>query len=194
MRTAACLLVLTLTLAAAPAETADRDRDRYQPRYGQEAYRHGFLIGFSVGAGGMAPDPCDECGVAAGGEVHLGAMASRSVAVVFEAAGVARGDLAHGMAGVGAQWWPDTTGRFWLKAGLGVGAMDDTDDCDFGCFDDIDFEDENGYVYPTVFGAAGFEFVRSGNFTMDIQVRGMLTDEPHRTARNLSVNVGFNWY
>ena len=182
------LLALAALAAALPAEAADRDRGRYGPRYVSEVYRHGFLVGFSVGAGGLAPDPCDECGVAAGGEVHLGAMASRSVAVVFEAAGVARGDLAHAMAGVGAQWWPDPSGRFWLKGGLGVGAMDESDDFEF------DFDDNDGYVYPTVFGAAGFEFVRSGSFTMDVQLRGMLTDEPRREARSLSVNIGFNWY
>jgi len=196
MRLAATFLGLAVLSGTASAESADwrRDRDRDRdPRYAREVYRHGFLIGFSVGAGGMAPDPCDECGVAAGGEVHLGAMASRSVAVVFEAAVVARGDLAHAMGGVGAQWWPDPAGRFWVKAGLGVGAMDNSS-CDFGCFDELDFENSNGYVYPTVFGSAGFEVVRSGNFTMEAQLRGMLTDEPHRTARSVSVNIGFNWY
>jgi len=193
MRVAAALMGLALVAGADPAQA--RDRGRYGPRYVSEVYRHGFLIGFSLGAGGLAPDPCDECGVAAGGEVHLGAMASRSVAVVFEVAGVARGDLAHAMGGVGAQWWPDPAGRFWLKAGLGVGAMDDST-CEFGCFDDfgLDFADDGGYVYPTVFGAAGFEFVRSRSFTMDVQLRGMFTDEPRRSARSVSVNVGFNWY
>jgi hypothetical protein len=119
------------------------------------------------------------------------------VAVVFEGAATGRGDVAHGMAGVGAQWWPDPSGRFWLRAGLGVGALDHTDSCDdfdFDCFDDFDIDDDDGYLFPTAFGAAGFEIVRSGNFTLDVLVRGMVTDERHRTARSMSVNVGFNWY
>lgn len=197
MRLAATFLGLAVLAAPATAESTqwrrDRDRDR-DPRYTREVYRHGFLIGFSLGAGALEPDGCDDCGVAAGGELHLGAMASRSVAVVFEGAVVGRGDVAHGMAGVGAQWWPDPSGRFWLKAGLGVGALDNTGNCAFGCLDEFDIDDDNGYLFPTAFGAAGFEVVRSGNFTMDVLVRGMVTDERHRTARSMSINVGFNWY
>jgi hypothetical protein len=198
MRLTATFLGLAVLGAAATASPADwRDRDRDRDRYARENYRHGFLIGFSLGAGALEPDGCDDCGVAGGGELHMGAMASRSVAVVFEGAATARGDVAHGMAGVGAQWWPDPSGRFWLRAGIGVGALDHTDNCDafdFDCVDDFDFDDDDGYLFPTVFGAAGFEVIRSGSFTMDVLARGMVTDERHRTARSMSVNVGFNWY
>src|SRR4029079_14782584 len=84
---AAALLALAM---AVPLEARPRHRRSSSP-YDRE----GFLIGFSVGAGAIGPDPCPDCGVSAGGEVHLGAMASSygDVAVMLEAGGVARDDL-----------------------------------------------------------------------------------------------------
>jgi hypothetical protein len=156
--------------------------DRYRRRPIHEVYREGFLVGFSIGAGDLAPDRCEDCGVALGVDVHVGAMASREVAVMVELSGLGRGDLTHGVLAAAAQWWPDPAGRFWVKGGLGVGAQD---------ADDVDDPD---YVYPSLLAAAGVELVRSGRFTIDFQVRGLATKEPDRWARGASVNVGFNWY
>ena len=154
--------------------------------------REGFLIGFSLGAGDLGPDPCDGCGLGVGGDFHIGAMASRSVAVMLEGSFLARDELTHGLFGVAGQFWPDPAGRFWLKAGLGVGSLDR--DRSFGDpFDDFD-DRGHDHVYPTVFGAAGVEVVRSGRFTIDIQARGAATFQSGDTAHSVSVNVGLNWY
>ena len=181
------LAVVALAAAAPPLYAADNTSPN----------RRGLHHRVLAGRGGLEPDGCDDCGVAAGGEFHLGAMASRSVAVIFEGAAIGRGNVAHGMAGVGAQWWPSASGRFWLRGGVGVGALDRQDDCDFDdfdCFDDLDFNDQ-GYLFASAFGAVGVEVVRTGRFTMDVLVRGACcTDERNDTARSLSVNVGFNWY
>ncbi|HET6900290.1 MAG TPA: hypothetical protein VFK70_18200 [Vicinamibacteria bacterium] len=154
--------------------------------------REGFLIGFSLGAGDLGPDPCDDCGLGVGGDFHIGAMASRSVAVMLEGSFLNRDDLTHGLFGVAGQFWPDPAGRFWLKAGLGVGSLDR--DNSFGDhFDDFD-DHGNNHVYPSVFGGAGVEVVRSGRFTLDLQLRGAATFQSGDTAHSVSVNVGANWY
>jgi hypothetical protein len=154
--------------------------------------REGFLIGFSLGAGDLGPDPCDGCGLGVGGDFHIGAMASRSVAVMLEGSFLTRDELTHGLFGVAGQFWPDPAGRFWLKAGLGVGSLDR--DNSFGDhFDDFDDHGHN-HVYPTVFGSAGVEVVRSGRFAIDIQARGAATLQSDDTAHSVSVNVGVNWY
>jgi hypothetical protein len=38
------------------------------------------------------------------------------------------------------------------------------------------------------------EVVRSDRFTIDLQLQGAATREPHRWGRSLSLNLGFNWY
>jgi len=114
------------------------------------------------------------------------------VAVMLEGSFLARDELTHGLFGVAGQFWPDPAGRFWLKAGLGVGSLDR--DHSFGDpFDDFD-DHGHDHVYPTVFGAAGVEVVRSGRFTIDIQARGAATFQSDDTAHSVSVNVGLNWY
>ena len=92
--------VLALAMAA-PLEARPRHRRSSSPYVDRE----GFLVGFSVGAGAIGPDPCSDCGVSAGGEIHVGAMASSygDVAVMLEAGGVARDDLHHAFLVAAAQ-------------------------------------------------------------------------------------------
>jgi len=184
MRPTIALTALLALTALAPAAHA------VDPGIAREVYREGFLIGFSVGAGGLGPDSCDDCGLGVGGDLHIGAMASRSVAVMLEGSFVTRDEVTHGLFGVAGQFWPDPAGRFWLKGGVGVGSLDD--DGSFDRFDD--FDDSNNHVYPTLFGGAGVEVVRSGRFTIDIQARGAATFQRGDTAHSVSLNVGLNWY
>ena len=156
----------------------------------REVHREGFLIGFSLGAGDLGPDPCDDCGLGVGGDFHIGAMASRKVAVMLEGSFVTRDEVTHGLFGVAAQFWPDPAGRFWLKGGIGVGSLDHDNSFSGDPFDDHG----NNHVYPTVFGGAGVEVVRSGRFTIDLQLRGAATFQSGDTAHSVSVNVGANWY
>ena len=184
MRSTIALTAALLVAAAPAAMSADRGGGAH------EVYREGFLIGFSLGAGDLGPDPCDDCGLGVGGDLHIGAMASRSAAVMLEGSFVTRDDVTHGLFGVAAQLWPDPAGRFWLKGGIGVGSLDEDDS--FDRFDD--FDHGNNHVYPTLFGGAGVEVVRSGRFTIDIQARGAATFQRGDTAHSVSLNVGLNWY
>lgn len=182
--------LLATAAAAAPAAATDIVRGR--PIH--EVYREGFLIGFSLGAGDLSPDSCRDCGLGIGGDFHVGAMASREVGVMLELAIVGRGDLTHGLLGVAAQWWPDPAGRFWVKGGVGIGSFDRGNGTLFGDPGFDSFDDSNDYVYPTVFGGGGVEVVRSGRFTIDIQLRGAATRQRGDWGNSVSVNVGLNWY
>lgn len=178
------LAVAVLVLAVASSlEAAPRHRGG---RRGGSPYvdRDGFLIGFSIGAGVIGPDPCTDCGVVAAGEIHLGAMASYygDVAVMLEAGGLGREDLHHAFLAAAAQWWPDPWERFWLRGGIGIGS------------EGADTEENRDAAYPTVLAATGFEAVRSDRFTVDLQAQGVATFGPHRTGRSFTVSVGFNWY
>ena len=182
MRSSARLAVASLSLAVAPAAGAS---PRHRPPYGGGPVdREGFLIGFSGGAGVIAPDPCSDCGVAAAGELHLGAMASDygDVAVMIELGGLVRGDLHHVFLAAAAQWWPDPFERFWLRGGIGIGS------------EGSDTDEHKDSAYPTALAAAGVEVVRSDRFTIDVLLQGAATREPHRWGRSLSVNLGLNWY
>jgi hypothetical protein len=176
--------LLALVAGAPAAVAADRGGVAH------EVYREGFLIGFSLGAGDLGPDPCRDCGLGVGGDFHIGAMASREVAVMLEGSFVTRDDVTHGLFGVAAQFWPDPAGRFWLKGGIGVGSLDEDDSFSGDPFD----TGGNNHVYPTVFGGAGVEVVRSGRFTIDIQARGAATFQHGDTGHSVSLNVGLNWY
>jgi hypothetical protein len=178
VRVAAVLVVLGLLATTAEA----RHYDRYRHK---EVYREGFLIGFSVGAGDLAPDPCRDCGVGLGLDLHAGGMAGREVAFMFELSGMGRGELGHGFAGPVVQWWPEPQSRLWFKGGLGVGSLAGEDDRG---------RRQRERPYASVLGATGVELIRSGTFTMDLQLRGIATQEPREWARSVSVSVGFNWY
>ena len=183
--TIAVSAALLAIVAGAPASRAAD-----QGGVAQDVSREGFLIGFSLGAGDLGPDPCRGCGLGVGGDFHIGAMASREVAVMLEGSFVTRDDLTHGLFGVAAQFWPDPAGRFWLKGGIGVGSLDDDDSFSGDPFDC----GGNNHVYPTLFGGVGVEVVRSGRFTIDLQARGAATFQSGETGHSVSLNVGLNWY
>jgi hypothetical protein len=188
MRTTLVLAAALLVTAASPA----RANDRQYGRPAHEIYREGFLIGFSIGAGGLGPDPCRDCGVGFAADFHLGAMASREVAVMLEGDVVTRADVTHALVGAAAQWWPDPAGRFWVKGGLGIGSLDHDNDAVF--IDDPFDTRSNDYVYPTVFGGGGVEVVRSDRFTIDVQLKGAATRQRGDWGHSVSVSVGLNWY
>ena len=120
MRVLAAVAVFALAVAS-PLAAAPRYRGRRGGGGSPYVDREGFLIGFSVGAGVIGPDPCKDCGVAFAGELHLGAMASTygDVAVMLEAGGLGRENLHHAFLAAAAQWWPDPWERFWLRGGAG---------------------------------------------------------------------------
>ncbi len=152
-----------------------------------EIYREGFLIGFSIGAGAVGPNPCHDCGLAPGAELHLGGMASREFAFMVEAGGLGNSGADHAYLVASGQWWPDPAGRFWAKGGVGVGSGGEDDS-----FDSLHHGNDN--VYGTLMAGGGVEVVRSGRFTIDMQARGIATKEPDRWRRSGIISVGFNWY
>lgn len=177
------LLVAGLALAlAVPASAQPRRRGRRGPSGPID--RYGFVGGFSVGTGVVAPDACSDCGVGFSGEAHVGAMAGyySSVAVMLVGGGTARSDVHHVYLAAAAQWWPDPWERFWLRGGVGIGEQG------------YDGDDGREAAYPTVLGAAGFEVIQTRRFAADILLQGVATHEPGRWGRSLSFNIGFNWY
>jgi len=181
VRILAALAALALA-AGAPLEAGSRYRRGGRPS--SYVDREGFLIGFSVSAGGLGPDPCTGCGVAPAAEIHLGAMASYygDVAVMLEAGGIGRDNIHHLWVAAAAQWWPDPWERFWLRGGVGIGS------------EGARGQAHRDAAYPTVLAATGFEVIRSDRFTADIQVQGVGTFVPGRFGHSLTLGIGFNWY
>jgi hypothetical protein len=190
MRSILTFAAVLLVAAAGARPALANDRQYVGPIH--EIYRDGFLIGFSIGAGGLGPDPCRDCGVGFAADFHLGAMASREVAVLLEGDVVTRGDVTHALVGAAAQWWPDPAGRFWVKGGLGIGSLNHDNGAVF--VDDPFDARNNDYVYPSVFGGGGVEVVRSDRFTIDVQLKGAATRQRGHWGHSVSVNVGLNWY
>jgi hypothetical protein len=192
-RAAFGILLASLLLAAGPALAVADDFHRH-------ATRDGFLVGFSLGFGSTFP--CDVC-PSLGGDIHIGAMAGRNVAVMadFNVVGGDEGPLGEpgslGVAAIAVQFWP--VERFWLKGGVGVGnTFSFEEDGDWGDDWDDDWNDEPGPDGDVTTGkrrwaaiaAAGFELVQKGPFAMDLQVRGAFTDG----NQSVQVGIGFNWY
>jgi Outer membrane protein beta-barrel domain len=174
---AVALALLLLCGARAAAADAARPRD-------------GFIIGFGVGFG--ATYPCDTCPSFAG-SFYVGAMTSKNVAIVGDFAvvggdvdrppaqlGSSRG-LGLGTFALAVQVWPHD--RFWLKAGVGIGAPVDTSDS----WDD-DFDTSSDRSWAGIVGA-GYEVAHKGRFVMDVQVRGAFISD-HQAV---SLGLGFNW-
>jgi hypothetical protein len=182
MSTASARLLLAVSflgLASARAAAApDEDSDRT-----------GFVIGFSVGFG--ATYPCDTCPSVAG-SFYVGARTNRHVAVVADI-GVTGGDfdrpfderlsergLALATFTLGVRVYPAE--RFWLMGGVGVGWPFENDWDEHHEFHDHD---------PSWAGVvgAGYEVLRKGRFSMDVQGRGAFA-EGHQ---GVALGLGFNW-
>jgi hypothetical protein len=162
---------LTAVLVLSSGAMAD-DPPAAPPSDGE---REGFLIGFSIGFG--ATFPCDTCANFAS-EFHVGAMASRNLAVLAEIGGVGGDDRSGGgllMATIGAQYWP--VERFWIKGGVGIG-------------DALDDQYGNSQRQWGATAAVGYEVASRGRFAFDVQARGGFTGD----RQSFGVSVGFHWY
>lgn len=163
---------LTVLLIRAPGVGAD---ETAASAADAPAKREGFLIGFSLGFGAVYP--CDTC-ADFGGDFHVGAMASRRLAILAELSAVGGEDHNDGLflATIAAQYWPSE--RFWVKAGLGIGEPLEKE-----------FDEANDRRWGGI-AAAGYEVARMGRFAFDLEVRGGFV----RNRRSLALNLGFNWY
>jgi hypothetical protein len=136
--------------------------------------REGFIWGFSFGSGFSST-------FRPAFSIHLGGMARPDLAVILEAYGVEKpgNDETHTLLAAGAQFWP--ADHLWVKGAIGYGST---------ASDDFDAErtvDKIGGM-----GGVGYEVVRTGRFTLDLQVRGLVTSG--EGGGSASFNIGFNWY
>ena len=173
---------------ALTARAAGRGRGRAGPpcaadRGGvaHEVYREGFLIGFSLGAGDLGPDPCRDCGPGRrgrlphrghgqpGGRGHAGGKLRHARRRYPRPLRSGRPVLARSRRPLLAQ------GRDRRRLPRRRRLRSPADP-----FDDRG----DNHVYPTLFGGAGVEVVRSGRFTIDLQLRGAATFQSgHRPQR-----------
>ena len=187
MRTTIVLMAGLLATAAAVPVSAAEPPDRPA----SESRREGFLVGFSLGAGGLGPDPCDDCGLGVGrrlphrghgqprGGGHAGGHRASGAGISFTASSgspPSGGPIPPAGSGSRAAW----ASARWIATTSSTTPGPSTAD--------------NDYVYPSLFGAGGVEAVRSGRFTIDIQLRGAGTHQRGDWAHSVSVNVGLNWY
>jgi len=183
-----CAFVLVAG-AAAQAQEAVPESQLREARAGPVRGR-GFLIGYSIGMGHVASDPCGDCWyrprsvLDLSHAIHVGWMVGGRLAVMVEAAGVGTDTADHSLVALAAQWWPSAMGRSWVKGGIGVGSYVLGDTSNAG----------SAPTYATVLGEGGLEVIRHRRFTTDLQIRGAATKRPDRWGTSVSGSVGFNWY
>src|SRR5262245_46599006 len=155
LSTAGLLFGLTLATGPAMAQSAPAAP-------ASSPQREGFLIGLSIGSGFSST-------FRPAGDLHLGGVVRKDMAVLVEFYGLDKGDdRTAGIVAAGVQYWP--ADRVWLRGGIGYGS--------------IDSEARLGGL-----GGVGFDVVRSGRFALDIQLRGLGL----KGGSGASVNIGFNW-
>jgi hypothetical protein len=156
-------------------------------------YRGPFVFGGAVGFGFILADDCgDVCGSGFSGELHIGGMVRRRLAMEFDAWTTihpsANSNYTTNTLFTGAlQYWANDI--FWLKGGLGVGRTG------------INASDTNEQLTSAsgfaIMGAVGVEIVQYINFAMDLQARaGHTFYQPDEggDVDDFAFLVGFNWY
>jgi len=121
-------------------------------------------------------------------DIHLGGMLTPHVALMFDGSGIAHslaggGTLTHVVDTLAAQFWASE--RFWLKAGVGIGALSVSDNRS---------EQARSDTRPAAMLAIGFELFQGRSSALDVQLRGAATSFPDGTLTNSSIHIGYNWY
>ncbi len=171
------------------------------PKEGVE--RQGFIIGLSVGAGALrypsggsylctyvyAPYYSQNCvrtdteystKVGIGGGLHLGAMISKRVALMFDGTAVSTnsdGTLVSGVDSAAVQYWIND--KTWVKGGVGIGMISDSSTTETGL---------------GLMAAVGTELKQSGRYAMDLSARFGTVGLDSGRVSQFSVQLGFNWY
>jgi hypothetical protein len=167
-------LVTTLVLSLASSAAAQKSDDGVQ--------RNGFLFGFAIGGGQLSCDGCEsKSGPAV--DLHLGAMVSDKMALMFDGSGIAISDeFSDSMTSVvdtlAIQYW--VANKVWLKGGVGFGTLS-CEDC----------ETETGLGFM---GAAGVELLQKGKFALDVQARFATAKYDGGRINQFTAMVGANWY
>jgi len=103
---------------------------------------------------------------------------------MVESGGVGTDTADHPFVAAAVQWWLSPAGRVWVKGGLGIGSYVLGDTSNAG----------SASTYGTLLGEGGVELVRSGRFTVDLQIRAAATKRPDRWGSSAGASAGVNWY
>jgi hypothetical protein len=186
---------ITLATLLSTASSAQAQYGYPPPPPPRGYYRHGFLLGFGVGGGGLSASNCGTpCGGGFAGEFHIGGMVNPRLAIMGDFWGVFHpwdlgggysATTAHTISTFAVQYW--VTPIVWLKGGGGFGRMQLIDDSGGATLGD-----ETGFA---ITAAGGVEIVQSANFALDLQLRfGHGFYSGGGDVDNYAFMVGFNWY
>jgi len=157
--------------------------------------RSGFVLGGSIGIGGIFFEDCDGCDGLGGLALQfdLGGMVSPTVAILFDGAiNLHWFDednsvlSSHTYTGAVRGW---VTPNLWLQGGLGLALLEAHDE--FGFLEDR-------FTGFALVAAGGVELVQLYNFTLDLQLRVSASRFDDRGDKfgvtNLALLLGINWY
>lgn len=157
--------------------------------------RSGWHLGISLGLGGMSANgeslDCGNCSgdpPAAAFDLHVGTLLSPSFALQGELwtqgkmiDEIAGRQVSQTMMMVAGQFWLGE--RFWLKAGLGLASVSETDD-----------RQERVAAGTAFMAGAGYELYHSRNFGCDIQLKTGAGSYQGDTLSSTTIGLGLNWY
>jgi hypothetical protein len=193
MRTSILVAAIALASSAAYAdEVVVESGDGYY-----HGGRRGVIVGASVDGGDMGCETKNgqDCGGskgAGGFSGHLGGMVTPRLAILGEVwAMAAESDnitTTQVMANAAVRGW--VTRRLWLQGGLGFARSKVSYDAGSG----IMASDESATV-PAFMAAIGFEFIRTHEFGLDIELRsGTGFYEGDARLYNGALGIGASWF
>jgi hypothetical protein len=155
--------------------------------------RHGFLIGFTIGAGIEACPPCDAHeGFSAG--LHIGMLLNDRLAVILGTSALSYGESVHldhyslltttssAIRALSVRYWVQK--RVWVEGGLGASAMGRG----------LATTNSPSEIALGLTAASGFEVIQKGKFALDLQGRFWTARFEGGHYGFLSASVGLNWY
>jgi hypothetical protein len=155
--------------------------------------RHGFLIGFTIGAGIEACPPCDAHeGFSAG--LHIGMLLNDRLAVILGTSVLSYGESVHldhysllttttsAIRALSVRYWVQT--RVWVEGGLGASEMGRG----------LATSNVPGEFALGLTAASGVEVIQKGKFALDLQGRFWTARFDGGHYGFVSANVGLNWY
>lgn len=159
--------------------------------------RSGFIAGVGIGGGGFGLSDCEDCDALGVGafHFHLGGMIAPTVAILFDAEGVAGKynediTISQGVALAAIRFWPARI--LWLQGGLGFARLGITSDAL-----NTTFESDTGGALML---GLGVELLQTRSFALDVQLRltasryGDNERSDDFGIAGATLSAGFNWY
>jgi hypothetical protein len=191
----AAALAMPVTAAAQPGHTPPGKPATGEPSPGEQPLaspldtHRGLMIGFSLGAGTVAPTDCQRCDIPRGMAVDawVGWFLRPRLALLYDVFVVLIADAEEGysagnvVASLGAQYW--VTPTIWVKGGVGMAELVVAT-----------YVGEGKTRGPGVTAGAGLELLRKGRFAIDIEARVSHGDFDGHGLTNFGVLLGANWH